>query len=103
MNPRWPHPPMKTLAMRNALSLVAQARTRLARAEESLAFLEHTLKQPQFTRRQAIAEARAKAETYGDLARAGLLSLANDWEEAERAILEHVRAQDPAAEQSSRS
>ena len=37
-----------------------------------------------FTRAQAIAEAKKKAESFGQLSRAGLDSLVRDWEAQER-------------------
>ena len=39
-------------------------------------------RQAPFTRARAIADARAKAATFGDLARTGLDSLIKDWERA---------------------
>ena len=44
--------------------------------------------QPLFSRRQAIAEAKAKASSYGPIGQAALRSLIADWEAEERATME---------------
>ena len=67
------------MALSSALSYVIQARGVLARAQTDLEFVERS--QPVlFTRAQAIADAKAKAQQFGYMPRVALFSLIADWE-----------------------